>query len=72
MVDRHGDEIAIAERNILPAALTWEVAATIGLALLGFVLIWQLAVWAERREEKEERRRSTEGRTEGHREAESA
>lgn len=50
MLDRHGQEIPIVERNILPPALTWEVGAAILLAVLGFVLIWQLTAWAERRE----------------------
>jgi putative membrane protein len=53
MLDRHGKEIPLAERNILPAALTWEVGATILLAVLGFVLIWQLTAWADRREKPE-------------------
>jgi putative membrane protein len=35
--------------NILPAEFTWEVGATIFLAILGFVLIWGLTGWAERR-----------------------
>jgi putative membrane protein len=52
-IDRHGKEVPIAQRNVLPSALTWEVAATILLFILGFVLIWQLTVWASRREEKE-------------------
>jgi putative membrane protein len=49
MVDRHGKVVPITERNILPPALTWEVGATILLAVLGFVLIWQMTAWAERR-----------------------
>jgi putative membrane protein len=53
MIDRHGKQVPIAERNVLPAALTWEVGATILLALLGFLLIWQIAAWAERREKAE-------------------
>ena len=53
MIDRHGEAIPIAERNILPAALTGEVGATILLAVLGFVLIWQISAWAERREKAE-------------------
>jgi putative membrane protein len=53
MIDRHGKEIAIAERNILPPALTWEVGATILLIALGFVLIWQMTAWAEKREKAE-------------------
>jgi hypothetical protein len=53
MLDRHGKEIPIAERNILPPALTWEVGATILLIALGFVLIWQITAWAERRKEPE-------------------
>ena len=53
MIDRHGKVVPIAERNILPPALTWEVGATVLLAVLGFVLIWQLTAWAERREKAE-------------------
>jgi putative membrane protein len=53
MVDRHGKEVPLAEANILPAALTWEVGVTILLAVLGFVLIWQLTAWADRREKPE-------------------
>jgi putative membrane protein len=53
MLDRHGKEIPLAERNILPPALTWEVGATVLLAVLGFVLIWQLTAWADRREKPE-------------------
>jgi len=53
MLDRHGQEIPIVQRNILPAALTWEVGMAVLLAVLGFVLIWQLTVWAERREKPE-------------------
>jgi uncharacterized membrane protein len=52
MIDRHGKEVPVAERNVLPSALTWEVAATILLFILGFVLIWQITVWASRREEQ--------------------
>jgi putative membrane protein len=53
MLDRHGKLVPIAERNILPAAFTWQVAGTILLAVLGFVLIWQLTAWADRREKPE-------------------
>jgi putative membrane protein len=54
MIDRHGKAIPILERNVLPAVLTWEVAATVLLAALGFVLIWQITAWAERREQAEQ------------------
>lgn len=53
MLDRHGKPIPIAERNVLPSALTWEVGATVLLAALGFLLIWQITAWAEKREGKE-------------------
>jgi putative membrane protein len=53
IIDRHGKEVPIAERNILPSALTWEIGATILLAVLGFVLIWQLTAWADRRKKPE-------------------
>jgi putative membrane protein len=54
MIDRHGKAIPIAERNILPSALTWEVGATVLLAALGFLLIWQITAWAEKREKPEQ------------------
>jgi putative membrane protein len=54
MLDRHDKAIPVVESNVLPAAFTWEVAATILLAVLGFVLIWQITAWAERREKREE------------------
>jgi putative membrane protein len=50
IVDAHGNQIPIAQRNILPPALTWEVGAAVLLAVLGFLLIWQMTAWAERRE----------------------
>lgn len=51
MLDRHGKEIPIAQRNILPTAWTGEVVGAIVLAVLGFVLIWVLNAWAARREQ---------------------
>jgi len=51
ILDRHGKEIPIAQRNILPAAWTGEVMGAILLALLGFALIWTLTTWAARREQ---------------------
>jgi putative membrane protein len=53
MLDRHGKLVPIAERNILPAAFSWQIAGTILLAVLGFVLIWQLTAWADRQEKPE-------------------
>jgi putative membrane protein len=50
ILDRHGKEISIAQRNVLPAALTGQVVGAILLAVLGFVLIWGLNTWAARRE----------------------
>ena len=38
------------ERNILPAAWTWQVTIVLLLALLGFALITALTSWAARRE----------------------
>jgi putative membrane protein len=35
--------------NTLPGEFTWQVGATILLAIVGFVLIWSLTSWAERR-----------------------
>jgi putative membrane protein len=53
ILDRHGKEIAIAQRNVFPAALTGEVVGAILLAVLGFCLIWGLNIWAARREKQE-------------------
>jgi putative membrane protein len=50
ILDRHGKEIPIAQRNVLPTALTGQVVGAILLAILGFVLIWGLNTWAARRE----------------------
>jgi putative membrane protein len=51
IIDRHGKEIPVAQRNVLPAALTAEAALAVLLVLLGFVLIWGLNTWAARREQ---------------------
>lgn len=51
MIDRHGQEVPIALRNVLPTALTGQVVAAILLAILGFVLIWGLNTWAARRKQ---------------------
>jgi putative membrane protein len=56
ILDRHGKEIPIAQRNVLPAALTGEVVGAILLAVLGFCLIWGLNTWAARREKAQEER----------------
>jgi putative membrane protein len=40
MLDRHGVAVPLREANILPAAMTSETWAVIGLALLGFVLVF--------------------------------
>jgi putative membrane protein len=53
MLDRHGKEIPIAQRNILPTALNGEVIGAILLALFGFALIWGLSTWAARKEQAE-------------------
>jgi putative membrane protein len=50
ILDRHGNEIPIAQRNILPAAITGEVLGAILLVIVGFGLIWGLNTWATRRE----------------------
>jgi putative membrane protein len=55
ILDRHGKEIPIAQRNVLPAALTGEVVGAILLAVVGFCLIWGLNTWATRRENQKER-----------------
>jgi putative membrane protein len=46
-------EVGVAglERNVLPAAWTWEVTLILLLALFGFGLITILTLWAARREE---------------------
>jgi putative membrane protein len=50
VLDRHGKQMPIAQRNILPATLTGEVIGAVSLAILGFALIWTLTTWAARRE----------------------
>jgi putative membrane protein len=50
ILDRHGKEIPIAQRNVLPTVLSSEVVWAIVLAILGFALIWRLHTWAARRE----------------------
>jgi len=47
------EAVEAIERNVSPYGPTWEIVATILLAVLGFVLIWQITAWAERREKPE-------------------
>ncbi len=50
MLDRHGEQIPLRQVNVLPSAWTWEIAAILLLAAIGFVLIVGLTTWASRRE----------------------
>ena len=42
MTDRHGAQVPIEQINVLPAAFTTEVAAAIGLAILGFAIVFTI------------------------------
>lgn len=42
MTDRHGAQVPIEQINVLPAAFTAEVAAAIGLAILGFAIVFTI------------------------------
>jgi putative membrane protein len=50
IIDRHGDEIPVAQANILPGAWTAEVAVALGLAVLGFIAVTSISAWAGRPE----------------------
>jgi len=55
MIDRHGEEVPIIEKNILPTLqidglFNTEVVWALGLALIGFILVWTLDRWANRDE----------------------
>jgi putative membrane protein len=47
------ETVEAIERNVSPYGPTWEIVATILLAVLGFLLIWQITAWADRREKPE-------------------
>jgi len=49
MLDRHGNQVPVAQVNILPAALTWDVLLTILMGVAGFVLVGGLTLWAARK-----------------------
>jgi len=55
MIDRHGEEVPIIEHNILPVLqvdglFNTEVVWGLGLAVVGFILVWTLDRWANRDE----------------------
>ncbi|MBN1640718.1 MAG: DUF368 domain-containing protein [Anaerolineae bacterium] len=49
MLDRHGDQVPVAQVNVWPAALTWDVFLAVLLAVVGFALVAGLTVWATRK-----------------------
>ncbi len=53
ILDRHGQPIPVQQLNVLPAAFNSEVAFAIGLALLGFAIVFTLENLASRREREE-------------------
>lgn len=48
IVDRHGEPIPVEQVNILPPAWTSEVTAAVGLAVLGFLVVFLLEYVASR------------------------
>lgn len=50
IVDRHGVEIPVEQINLLPPAFDTQVAMALGLAAVGFVLVFLLDAVASRRE----------------------
>ncbi len=53
MTNRHGEQIPIEQINILPATFTSEVAAAIGLAFIGFMVVFTIERLANRQTPKE-------------------
>ena len=53
ILDRHGSEIPTKQINILPSAFGGQVGLAVVLAILGFILIWGINTWANRRERDE-------------------
>jgi len=53
IVDRHGQPIPVQQINVLPAAFNSEVVFAIGLALLGFAIVFTLENLAARRQQEE-------------------
>lgn len=56
MLDRHGDQVPLAQVNIWPAALTWDVFLAILLGVAGFVLVAGLTIWAAQKGESNQHR----------------
>jgi putative membrane protein len=54
VLDRHGVPVPIKQINVLPAEWTLQVTIVIVLAILGFLLISGLTMWAARRQPVEE------------------
>ena len=50
MLDRHGVRVPVAQVNVWPAALTWDVVLTLSLGVSGFVLVAGMTIWATRKE----------------------
>jgi putative membrane protein len=48
MVDGHGHTIIISQANTLPAHWDMEVTAALGLAILGFLVVLSMNLWAQR------------------------
>ena len=49
-IDRHGEELPLIQQNVLPAVLDGTVIFAIILAVVGFVLVFGLDMWASSRE----------------------
>jgi len=53
MLDRHGQPVPVEQVNVLPAAFNGEVVFAIGLALLGFAIVFTLENLASRQKKEE-------------------
>ena len=51
IVDRHGELIPVVQVNVLPEAFTGQVMLALGLAIVGFVLVFILDYWASSHEQ---------------------
>jgi len=49
IIDRHGNSIPISQANILPLHWNSEVAVACGLAVTGFLVVFFLNLWAEKK-----------------------
>jgi len=52
MTNRHGAQVPIEQINVLPAVFTAEVAAAIGLAIIGFMVVFTIERFANRQSPK--------------------